>query len=126
MILPAVFGPSGREKVCRSGGARVVHGIAFSSRVAGANSGEPSLQLLENLRISVLSPAGAHLRLNRGVCHAESENFIEFKCLVPQIMHLNRKIASSVALCTPKLTEMINPTSYQHRINRQPEPCMYM
>ena len=34
----------------------------------------------------------------------KSENYIEFKCLVPQIIHLNRKIASSVALCTPKLT----------------------
>ena len=109
MILPARFGPSGREKVCRSGGARGVHGIAFSSRLAGANSGEPSLQLLENLRISAEARLEAHLRLNRGVCHAESENFIEFKCLVPQIIHLNRKIASSVALCAPKLTEMINP-----------------
>ena len=57
-ILPARFGPSGREKVCRSGGARGVHGIAFSSRLAGANSGVPTLQLLENLRISVLSLAG--------------------------------------------------------------------
>ena len=85
------------------------HGIAFSSRLAGANSGEPSLQLLENLRISAEARLEAHLRLNRGVCHAESENFIEFKCLVPQIIHLNRKIASSVALCAPKLTEMINP-----------------
>ena len=66
MILPAVFGPSGREKVCRSGGARVVHGIAFSSRVAGANSGEPSLQLLENLRISVLSPAGGTFEAESG------------------------------------------------------------
>ena len=66
MIFPAEFWPRGREKVCRSGGARVVHGIAFSSRVAGANSGEPSLQLLENLRISVLSPAGGTFEAESG------------------------------------------------------------
>ena len=66
MIFPAEFWPRGREKVCRSGGAWGVHATVCSSRLAGANSGVPTLQLLENLRISVLSPAGGTFEAESG------------------------------------------------------------